>query len=79
VAASFGTTVGMYGTARSQMSVRLCLTPLNVWVVPKTVLVPHAKKAFDAGGELADPKFADALRDVGRIVVQAIRAGLGRL
>jgi hypothetical protein len=61
------------------MNVRLVLSPLNVWVVPKTVLVPHAKKAFDAAGGLGDPKIADALRDVGRILVQAIRAGLGRL
>jgi NAD(P)H-dependent FMN reductase len=79
VAASFGTTVGPYGTARSQMNVRLCLTPLNVWVVPKTVLVPHAGKAFDADGELGDPKVADDLRAVGRVLVQAIRAGLARL
>jgi NAD(P)H-dependent FMN reductase len=79
VAASFGTTVGAYGTARSQMNVRLCLTPLNVWVVPKTVLVPHAREAFDAAGDLADPKVADGLRAVGRVLVQAIQAGLGRL
>jgi chromate reductase, NAD(P)H dehydrogenase (quinone) len=79
VAASFGTTVGAYGTARSQMNVRLCLSPLNVWVVPKTVLVPHARTAFDAGGALGDPKVADDLRAVGRVLVQAIRAGLGRL
>jgi chromate reductase len=73
VAASFGTTVGAYGTARSQMNVRLCLTPLNVWVVP------HAREAFDAAGDLADPKVADGLRAVGRVLVQAIQAGLGRL
>jgi NAD(P)H-dependent FMN reductase len=79
IAASFGTTVGMYGTARSQMNLRLVLTPLNVWVVPKTVLVPHAGKAFDADGGLGDQKIAEALRDVGRILVGAIRAGLGRL
>jgi NAD(P)H-dependent FMN reductase len=77
VAASFGTTVGAYGTARSQMNVRLCLSPLNVWVVPETVLVPHARTAFDAGGDLADPEVADDLRAVGRVLVQAIRAGLG--
>jgi hypothetical protein len=52
----------MYGTARSQMNVRLVLSPLNVRWVPKTVLVPHAGKAFDAGGGLADPEIAAALR-----------------
>ncbi|HEV8672566.1 MAG TPA: NAD(P)H-dependent oxidoreductase [Methylomirabilota bacterium] len=79
VAASFGTTPGLYGTARSQMSVRICLTPLNVWVVPKTVLIPLAGQAFDEAGNLQSEKFAQDLVAIGRIVVRAVQAGLGRL
>jgi chromate reductase, NAD(P)H dehydrogenase (quinone) len=79
VAASFGTTPGPYGTARSQMSVRLCLTPLDVWVVPKTVLIPLAARAFDEAGDLVDPRFAEDLRAIGRILVGAVQAGVGRL
>jgi chromate reductase len=79
VAASFGTTPGPYGTARSQMSVRLCLTPLNVWVVPKTVLIPLAGQAFDEAGDLVNSRFAEDLRAIGRILVGAVQAGVGRL
>jgi chromate reductase, NAD(P)H dehydrogenase (quinone) len=79
VAASFGTTTGVYGSARSQMSLRLILTPLGVWVVPKTVLIPHANHAFDETGELKEPKLRDELAAVGRILAGAIQAGLGRL
>jgi NAD(P)H-dependent FMN reductase len=46
VAASFGTTPGPYGTARSQMS---------------------------------NPRFAEDLRAIGRILVGAVQAGVGRL
>jgi chromate reductase len=79
VAASFGITTGSWGTARSQMSLRLTLTPLGVWVVPKTVLVPHGVQAFDETGQLKDPKLRDELVAVGRILAGAVRAGIGRL
>jgi chromate reductase, NAD(P)H dehydrogenase (quinone) len=79
VAASFGTTPGLFGTARSQMSLRLTLTPLGVWVVPKTVLVPNGAQAFDEAGHLTNPKLVDELAAVGRILVRALQAGLGRL
>lgn len=79
IAASFGTSSGAFGTARSQMNVRLCLTPLNVWIVPKTVLVPHAASAFDETGHLTSQQLAEDLRAVGRTVVKAARVGLGRI
>jgi chromate reductase, NAD(P)H dehydrogenase (quinone) len=79
VAASFGTSTGSFGSARSQMSLRLCLTPLNVWVVPKTVLIPHGGQAFDEAGDLKDARLAQELAAVGRILVGAVRAGLGRI
>jgi chromate reductase len=79
VAASFGITTGSWGTARSQMSLRLTLTPLGVWVVPKTVLVPHGSQAFDETGQLKDPKLRDELAALGRILAGAVQAGIGRL
>lgn len=79
VAASFGTTTGPYGTARSQMNLRQCLTPLNVWVVPKTVLVPHGGQAFDEAGNLKDARLVQELAAVGRILVKAVQAGLGQI
>ena len=79
VAASFGVTTGLWGTARSQMSLRLILTPLGVWVVPKTVLVPHGGQAFDEIGQLKDPKLREELAAIGRILAGAVQAGIGRL
>src|SRR2546426_4350628 len=34
---------------------------VNVWVVPRTVLIAHASAAFDATGELKDPRQVQAL------------------
>ena len=79
VAASFGTTPGAQGTARSQMNLRVCLSAVNVWVVPRTVLIPHARDAFDANGDLKDPRQVQALTALGRAVVQAARSGLAEI
>src|SRR5256885_7844028 len=76
VAASFGATPGSQGTARSQMSLRICLSAVGVWVVPRTVLIARANEAFDANGELRDPRQVQALTALGRALVQAVRAGL---
>ena len=76
VAASFGATPGAQGTARSQMNLRICLSAINVWVVPRTVLVAYAKDAFDANGELKEARQVQALTALGRALVQAIRSGL---
>jgi len=76
VAASFGATPGAQGTARSQMNLRICLSAVNVWVVPRTVLIAHASEAFDANGELKDPRQVQALTALGRALVQAARSGL---
>jgi chromate reductase len=76
VAASFGASPGAQGTARSQMNLRICLSAVNVWVVPRTVLVAHAKDAFDANGDLKDPRQAQALTALGRALVHALRSGL---
>src|SRR5436190_7559146 len=76
VAASFGATPGSQGTARSQMNLRICLSAVGVWVVPRTVLIARANEAFDANGELRDPRQVQALTALGRALVQAVRAGL---
>jgi chromate reductase, NAD(P)H dehydrogenase (quinone) len=76
VAASFGASPGAQGTARSQMNLRICLSAVNAWVLPRTVLIPHAKDAFDANGDLKDPRQAQALTALGRALVQAVQSGL---
>jgi chromate reductase len=79
VVGSFGTSTGLFGTARSQMNLRLVLAPLGAWVVPKTVLVPQGGQAFDETGRLKDGRLAQELAAVGRIVVRAVQAGLGAI
>ena len=76
VAASFGASPGAQGTARSQMNLRICLSAVNIWVVPRTVLIADAKDAFDANGDLKDPRQAQALTALGRALVHAVRSGL---
>jgi chromate reductase len=76
VAASLGASPGAQGTARSQMNLRICLSAVNVWVVPRTVLVAHAQEAFDQNGNLKDPRRVDAAAALGRVLVQAVRSGL---
>ncbi|MGH7324673.1 MAG: NADPH-dependent FMN reductase [Candidatus Rokuibacteriota bacterium] len=79
VAASFGTTPGAFGTARSQTSLRATLLALNVWLVPRTVLIPHAREAFDGAGDLKNERQARELAVLGTALVNAVRAGIGKL
>ena len=58
------------------MNLRICLSAVNVWVVPRTVLIAHASEAFDATGELKNPRQVQALTALGRALVQAARSGL---
>jgi chromate reductase, NAD(P)H dehydrogenase (quinone) len=79
VAASFGVSPGRQGTARSQQSLRLTLSAVNVWVLPRTVLIPFAREAFDESGNLKDERQARDLAALGRALAVAARAGVGRL
>ena len=79
VAASFGASVGRQGTARSQQSLRLTLSSLNVWVLPRTVLIASARDAFDDAGNLNDSRQAADLAALGRALVAAVRMGIGRV
>ncbi|MBI4638977.1 MAG: NAD(P)H-dependent oxidoreductase [Candidatus Rokubacteria bacterium] len=78
VAASFGITPGAQGTARSQMNLRVCLAAINVWVVPKTVLVPHAREAFDDAGNLRNERQIQELIALGGALVAAVLSGVAR-
>ena len=78
VAASFGASPGAQASARSQLDVRRVLSALGVWVMPGTVLVPHAATAFDANG-LKDARRAEALAALGRSLVHAVRTGVGKV
>ena len=53
VAASFGASPGRLGTARAQQALRLTLSALNVWVIPRTVLISSAATAFDEAEHLS--------------------------
>lgn len=79
IAASFGVSPGRQGTARSQQSLRLTLSAVNVWVLPRTVLIPSARAAFDEAGELKDDRQVQDLVALGRALAVAARAGVGRL
>jgi NAD(P)H-dependent FMN reductase len=79
VAASFGASIGRLGTARAQQSLRLTLSALNVWVVPRTVLISSATAAFDDAGQLKDERQARDLAALGRTLSLAVHAGVGRL
>jgi chromate reductase len=45
-----------YGGVRAQAALRVVLTALGVVLVPTTVMVANADKAFDAAGGLVDPR-----------------------
>lgn len=47
---------GAYGAVRSLMALRIVLAALGSVVVPGSVSVPHADKAFDAPGLLIDAR-----------------------
>ena len=79
VGASFGASPGRLGTARAQQSLRLTLSALNVWVVPRTVLISSAATAFDDAGQLKDERQAQDLIALGRTLALAAQAGVGRL
>jgi NAD(P)H-dependent FMN reductase len=78
VAASFGASAGAQGTARSQMNLRLCLSAVNVWVLPRTVLIASARDAFDEAGNLKDERQVAQLVALGRALVAAARGGLSK-
>jgi len=51
-----GASPGQLGAVRGIAAARIVLNALNALVLPQTVMLPHADKAFDAAGRLTDPK-----------------------
>ena len=62
---------GRAGGERSQFALRLMLTPFRPRLLTgPEVLVPNSAQAFDAGGQLTDPRTRAAVSDL----MQALRA-----
>lgn len=65
---------GALGGLRSLIVLRDALAKLGLWVAPSQVAVGNADSAFDAAGDLVDPKRRDAVQAVGAEVVRAAKA-----
>ena len=71
VAAVFGASSGLFGTARGQIHVRQILAVLNVLVIPQPLIyIRQAGEAFQPDGSLKDPKTAELLQ---RLVERALK------
>ena len=71
VAAVFGASSGLFGTARGQIHVRQILAVLNVLVIPHPLIyIRQAGEAFQPDGSLTDPKTAEQLK---RLVERALK------
>ena len=70
VAAVFGASTGVFGTARGQYHLRQTLASLNVTVIPQPqVYIATAADAFGPDGEFKNPKTAEILQ---RLVTRAL-------
>lgn len=63
-----------FGGLRGLSQLRHILTTVQALVVPEQLSVPHAHRAFDARGRLADPMLAGLLADLVRSVMEVARA-----
>lgn len=65
VGAIFGTSTGTYGAVRGQAQLRLCLSCVDVLLLPQPqVMIGNAEEAFGEDGSLADEKHAGRLRSL---------------
>lgn len=64
-----------FGGLRGLSQLRQILTTVNAWVVPEQLSVPHAHRAFDATGNLADPFLRALLDELVDTVAGAVRHG----
>jgi chromate reductase len=75
VAAIFGASTGVFGTARGQYHLRQTLASLNVLVIPQPqVYISSAADAFHPDGSFKNPKTAELLQ---RLVERALRQSSG--
>ena len=71
VAAVFGASTGVFGTARGQYHLRQTLAALNVLVITAPqIYIGTAADAFDAAGSFKNPKTAELLQ---RLVERALK------
>jgi chromate reductase len=71
VAAIFGASTGVFGTARGQYHLRQTLASLNVMVIPQPqVYIGNAADAFLPDGAFKNPKTAEILH---RLVARALK------
>jgi chromate reductase, NAD(P)H dehydrogenase (quinone) len=71
VAAVFGASTGVFGTARGQYHLRQTLTALNVIVIPQPqVLIGTASAAFHPDGAFQNPKTEELLQ---RLIGRALK------
>lgn len=71
VAAVFGASTGVFGTARGQYHLRQTLAALNVTVIPQPqVYIGRAAEAFQPDGGFQNPKTAALLQ---RLITQALK------
>jgi NAD(P)H-dependent FMN reductase len=78
VAAVVAASPGAFGAIRSMTLLRQLLTHLGCQVIPAQCVLPHADKAFDAAGKLADGRTQKNATAVAQQLVRvagALRAG----
>jgi chromate reductase len=73
VAAVVSASPGMLGAARSMALARALLVHLGCHVLPVQCILPHADKAFDAGGKLTNPQTQKSATAVGEGLVALAR------
>ena len=64
------TSPGRLGGLRGLGHLRSILSNLKVLVLPEQQAVPHAGKAFDEDGNLSDANSQEAIRALGRRLVE---------
>lgn len=62
-----------FGGLRGLSQLRHILTTVQALVVPEQLSVPHAHRAFDAEGDLADPFLARVLTELVQSVIEVAR------
>ncbi|MBA2579276.1 MAG: NAD(P)H-dependent oxidoreductase [Thermoleophilaceae bacterium] len=68
-----GASTGMFGAVWAQAELRKVLAATGARVVGGELPVPHAHERFDKDGRLNDPELEQALADVVRSLVEAVR------
>ncbi|HEY9249341.1 MAG TPA: NAD(P)H-dependent oxidoreductase [Rariglobus sp.] len=73
VAAVVSASPGAFGGARSQKLAQQLLLHLGCHVVPAQMILPHADKAFDAGGALTDVRAQKSVRALAAALLETAR------